>query len=83
MTANTSQKSIIKVVSEFKDWYIDQLRVYIDKMGGLLVEKLDQNINDYELTQERKRTTVEELRSITSEIERIDSQLKVNTDTEK
>ncbi|OUT24599.1 hypothetical protein CAS74_000987 [Pichia kudriavzevii] len=83
VTANTSQKSIIKAVSEFKDWYIDQLRVYIDKMGGLLLEKLDQNINDYELTQERKRTTVEELRSITSEIERIDSQLKVNTDTEK
>lgn len=82
VTANTTQKKIIKDIVKFKDWYLEQLRLYIDKTTVLLGEKLDKNILQYEETQAMKRETVKNLQTVLVELEAADRLLK-NTDSEK
>jgi hypothetical protein len=80
ITANRSQKKIISIISEFKDWYLEQLRVYIEKTTTFLGERLVANISAYDLSQSKKRETVDELKLALLELEKADKKLKCGVD---
>lgn len=76
LTANTSQKKIISIISEFKDWYLEKLRLYIDNTTVFLGKRLNDNIASYETTQAKKKQIIKELQSAILEIENADKMLK-------
>lgn len=76
VTANTSQKKIISIISEFKDWYLEKLRLYIDNTTIFLGKRLNANIASYESNQARKKQIIKELQFAIIEIEKIDKVLR-------
>lgn len=76
MSANSSQKKIVKIISKFKDWYLEQLRVYIEKTTLLLGERLNENVTQYNEAQNKKQEIVNELKSILVDLESADNDLK-------
>lgn len=76
VTANTSQKKIIAIISAFKDWYLEKLRLYIDNTTVFLGKRLNDNIALYESTQAKRKEVISNLQSAIMEIEKADKLLK-------
>ncbi|KAG0677233.1 hypothetical protein C6P40_001001 [Pichia californica] len=76
VTANISQKKAVSLISEFKDWYLEKLRIYIDKTMIFLGKRLNDNIIAYEVSQAKKRELISELKSAIVELEKADEILK-------
>lgn len=76
LAINTSQKKIIKIIDEFKDWYLEQLRLYINHTARFLSNRLDNTIDNYEFELQRKRDCIEEVRSFIKELEEADKKMK-------
>lgn len=76
VTANSSQKKVISIISDFKDWYLEELRLYIDNTMSLLGKRLNDNIKAYEISQVKKREIIHDLKSALIELETADEILK-------
>ena len=76
VTLNTSHKKIISIITEFKDWYIEQLRLYIDNTTIFLGNKLNEHIKTFEETQIKKTEIMESLKNVINELEKRDKLMK-------
>lgn len=76
LAANTSQKKFINLINQFKDWYLEQLRLYIEKTTSSLSHQLKGNIEDFTHTNIKKGELIDELRGSLKEIEKADASLK-------
>lgn len=77
-TVNTSHKKIIRIIGEFKDWYLEQLRIHIDKTCELLGERLIRNIAEFETTQKKKSEIMLKLKTCIEDLEKADAGLHEN-----
>ena len=76
VTLNTSHKKIISIITEFKDWYIEQLRLYIDNTTIFLGNRLNEHIKTFEETQIKKTEIIESLKNVINELEKRDKLMK-------
>lgn len=76
ITANTTQKKFIKMIVEFKDWYLEQLRLYIENTTVSLSQQLKSNIRNLELKNAERAKNLDELRSVLVKVEEADNILK-------
>lgn len=76
LAANTSQKKFIQLINEFKDWYVEKLRLYIEKTTDSLSSQLRLNVEEFSLINAKKNDLINELRESLKKVEEADEFLK-------
>ncbi|GME73951.1 unnamed protein product [Ambrosiozyma monospora] len=63
-------------MKKFKDWYLDNLRISIDKNLAYLNNKLDDNVKVYGLDLDGKKSHIEKLNEELDKLETVEKALE-------
>ncbi|GME86146.1 unnamed protein product [Ambrosiozyma monospora] len=69
-------KDAYKLMKKFKDWYLDNLRISIDKNLAYLNNKLDDNVKVYGLDLDGKKSHIEKLNEELDKLETVEKALE-------